>query len=61
MNMPNGIPVSMKELHSISCEALEKNSNGTTAINAPAIQSDQYKSTVRQKHTENECLKNKNL
>ncbi|KRY59035.1 Voltage-dependent L-type calcium channel subunit beta-3 [Trichinella britovi] len=38
---------------------INQNSNGTTAINAPAIQSDQYKSTVRQKHTENECLKNK--
>ncbi|KRX19084.1 Voltage-dependent L-type calcium channel subunit beta-2 [Trichinella nelsoni] len=38
---------------------INQNSNGTATINAPAIQSDQYKSTVRQKHTENECSKNK--
>ncbi|KRZ24936.1 Voltage-dependent L-type calcium channel subunit beta-2 [Trichinella pseudospiralis] len=37
---------------------IKQNSNGTAAINAPATQSDQYKSTVRQKHTENECSKN---
>ncbi|KRZ07508.1 Voltage-dependent L-type calcium channel subunit beta-2 [Trichinella zimbabwensis] len=37
---------------------INQNSNGTAAINAPTTQSDQYKSTVRQKHTENECSKN---